>query len=186
MTTWTKDPNHSHIDFKARHMMISWVRGSFHNFDANVEFDPDRPENTQVEVSIDAASIDTGVNDRDNHLRSADFLDATNHPTLTYKSRRIEVLDSAHARLIGDLTIRGLSREVVLDVEYAGSAVSPYGKHQVGFNAQTKINRKDWGLEWNVALETGGWLVGDEIQINIELELVEVPETVAVAEASAD
>lgn len=176
--TWQIDPAHSHVAFSARHMMISKVRGRFENFSGTIDFDENNPEASTVNVEIEAASINTRVEDRDNHLRSADFLDAENHPTLTFASKRVEVTGDNSGKLIGDLTIRGVSKEVALDVEYAGQAKSPWGTFSAGFSASTKINRKDWGLEWNAPLETGGVLVGDTITIDIELELVkqEAPE----------
>jgi polyisoprenoid-binding protein YceI len=158
-------------------MMISKVRGRFENFSGNINFDENNPTSSTVKVEIDAASINTRVDDRDNHLRSADFLDVENHPTLTFVSKRIEVTGDNSGKLIGDLTIRDVANEVVLDVEYAGQAKSPWGMTSAGFSASTKINRKDWGLEWNAPLETGGFLVGDTITIDIELELVKQPET---------
>jgi polyisoprenoid-binding protein YceI len=182
MTNWKIDPNHSHVEFKAKHMMISTVRGQFAKFDGVVEFDLDHPENTSATISIDAASLNTGVADRDNHLRSADFFEVEKYPTLDFVSRRVEVTGPDTAKLIGDLTIKDITREVVLNVEFAGIAQSPWGATQVGFNASTKVNRKDWNLTWNVALETGGWLVGDDVTINIELELVKVEEPVQTGE----
>jgi polyisoprenoid-binding protein YceI len=181
--TWQIDSAHSHVAFSARHMMISKVRGRFEIFSGAINFDENNPEASTVNVEIDAASINTRVEDRDNHLRSADFLDAENHPTLTFVSKRVEVTGEDSGKLIGDLTIRGVSNEVVLDVEYAGQAKSPWGTTSAGFSASTKINRKDWGLEWNAPLETGGVLVGDTISIDIELELVKQEETEASAAA---
>src|SRR5439155_16809082 len=119
---------------------------------------------------------------RDAHLRSPDFLDVEQFPYITFKSTRVEHIDDSHGKLIGDLTIRDVTHEVVLDVEYAGQAKTPWGTTSAGFSATTKINRKDWGLNWNVALEAGGWLVSDEIKINIELELVQQVEQIAQEE----
>lgn len=179
--SWKIDPAHSQITFSVRHMMISNVHGRFENFSGTVEFDEQNPANSSVEVQIEAASISTREPQRDAHLRSADFLNAEQHPYLTFKSKRIEVQDANHGRIIGDLTIGETSREVVLDTEFAGSAKSPWGTTSAGFSASTKINRKDWGLQWNVALETGGFLVGDTVNINLEMEIVKQPagETVA-------
>ncbi len=170
------DLAHSQIQFTVRHMMISKVRGWFDKFDGSVQLDEQQPANTKVDIRIDAASINTRDEKRDAHLRSADFLDVEHYPYLTFQDKRVEVLDDMHARLIGDLTIKNATHEVVMDVEYTGQAKSPWGTTSFGFNGHTVINRKDWGLGWNVALETGGWLVGDEITIDIELELVKVPE----------
>ena len=153
-------------------MMISTARGRFGEVNGTVEFDEANPINSTVNVQIEAASIDTRDAQRDGHLRSADFLDAENHPTLTFVSKRVEKIDDTHGRIIGDLTIRGVSKEVVLETEYAGQAKSPWGTTSAGFSAKTSINRKDWGLEWNGALETGGVLVGDQVNIDIDLEIV--------------
>jgi polyisoprenoid-binding protein YceI len=172
MSSWAIDNSHSHIAFTARHMMISKVRGRFQNFTGTVEFDEQNPINSSVSVQIEAASIDTRDEKRDGHLSSPDFLDAANHPYLSFVSKRIEVIDASHGKIVGDLTIRGVTREVVLEAEYNGQAKSPWGTTSAGFNASTKINRKDWGLNWNVALETGGVLVGEEVSIEIELEIV--------------
>ncbi len=177
------DVAHSQIQFTVRHMMISKVRGWFEKFDGNVQLDEQEPANTTVDIRVDAASIDTRDPKRDAHLRSADFFDAEKYPYLTFKSKRVEVLNDTHAKLYGDLTIKDVTHEVALDVEYNGSAKSPWGTTSFGFNGHTVINRKDWKLEWNVALETGGWLVGDEITIDIELELVKVPEQQAESAA---
>ncbi len=170
------DQAHSQIQFTVRHMMISKVRGWFEKFDGTVALDEQEPSNSTVDVRIEAASINTRDAQRDAHLRSPDFLDAEKYPYLYFKSTKVEVLDQMHAKLHGELTIKGASRPVVMDVEYSGQAKSPWGTTSYGFSGTTTINRKDWGLEWNKALETGGWLVGDEITIDIELELVKVVE----------
>ena len=173
--SWKMDPSHSQITFTVRHMMISNVHGRFEKFSANVTADEQKPAVSSVEVQIEAASINTREEKRDAHLRSADFFDAEKYPYLTFKSKRIEVVDDAHGRIIGDLTIRDISHEVALDVEYSGQMKNPWGKTAAGFSATTKINRKDWNLSWNLALETGGWLVGDTINVDIELELTKEP-----------
>ena len=182
MMLWMIDPAHSRIEFLVRHMMISKVRGVFEQFNGSVALDEDNPANTTVEVFIDAASLNTRDERRDAHLRSADFLDAENHPHLTFRSKKVERLGENTARMTGDLTIRGVTREVVMDVEFNGIAKSPWGQESAGFTAHTAINRKDWGLTWNQALETGGVLVGDEIEINIELELIKQVEEIGVAQ----
>ncbi len=179
--SWTIDPAHSEINFTVRHMMISNVRGRFERFTGNVEFDEQDPTRSTVEVQIEAASISTRDAQRDAHLRSPDFLSAEQYPYLVFKSKRVEMTGENTARIVGDLTIRDLTHEVVLDAEYSGLAKSPWGTVSAGFSASTKINRKDWNLMWNVALETGGVLVGDEVKINIELEIVKQPEAVSVA-----
>lgn len=184
MSSWIIDNSHSHVAFTARHMMIAKVRGRFENFTGTVEFDEQTPANSSVNVQIEAASIDTRDEKRDGHLTSPDFLDAANHPYLSFVSKRIEVIDASHGKITGDLSIRGVTREVVLETEYNGQAKAPWGTTSAGFNASTKINRKDWGLNWNVALETGGVLVGEEVSIEIELEIVkQVP--VEAAEVAA-
>jgi polyisoprenoid-binding protein YceI len=180
--TWVIDASHSQIQFSARHMMISKVRGQFHRFTGNVHFDEQTPANSSVNVEIEVASIDTRDEKRDGHLTSPDFLDVANYPTISFVSKRIEAVDETHGKITGDLTIRGVTREVTLDTEYNGQAQSPWGTTSAGFNASTKINRKDWGLNWNVALETGGVLVGEEVSIDIELEIVkQVPQSEAEA-----
>ena len=173
--SWQIDLSHSQIAFSARHMMISKVRGVFGAFSGTINFDPAKPAETTVNIAIDASSIDTKVTDRDNHLKSADFLDVANYPQLTFESSSIEIVDDEHAKLHGNLTIRGVTNPVTLKVEYEGQTKSPWGTTNVGFSAKTKIDRKDWGLVWNVALETGGILVGDKIEIEIDLELIEQP-----------
>jgi polyisoprenoid-binding protein YceI len=178
--SWTIDSAHSEVNFTVRHMMISNVRGRFEKFTGTVDFDENNPANTLVDVQIEAASISTRDAQRDGHLRSPEFFDVENYPYLTFKSKRVEMIDSQHARLVGDLAIRGTTREVTLDVEYSGMSKSPWGTTNAGFTASTKISRKEWNLNWNVALETGGWLVGDEVKIDLELELIQQAEAVPV------
>ncbi|MEJ5314612.1 MULTISPECIES: YceI family protein [Anaerolinea] len=172
--SWQIDTAHTQIQFTVRHLMISKVRGWFEKFSGTVNLDENNLENTTVDVIIDAASINTREPQRDAHLRSADFLDVEHHPQLTFKSTRVERTGENTARLYGDLTIRGMTRPVVLDVTFNGMLTNPWGMTSAGFSASTRINRKDWGLEWNVALEAGGWLVGDEVEIAIEAELIKV------------
>ena len=176
--SWTIDSAHSEVYFTVRHMMISNVRGRFEKFSGTVDFDENNPANTTVDVQIEAASLSTREPQRDGHLRSADFLDAEKFPYLTFKSKRVNVIDAQHAELVGDLTIRDITREVILDVEYSGMSQSPWGTTNAGFTASTRISRKNWNLNWNVALETGGWLVGDEIKIDLELEIIRQAEMV--------
>lgn len=179
--TWQIDPAHTEINFSARHMMISKVRGSFETFSGSVTFDPADLAKGSVEVSIDTTSINTRNEQRDGHLKSPDFLDAENFPNITFKSTGAALTGSNAGTLSGDLTIRGVTKPVTLDVEYGGTAQSPWGTTSAGFSASTKINRKEWGLTWNQALETGGVLVGEEIAINLEVELVDMPEQAAEA-----
>ncbi len=170
------DQSHSEIQFSARHMMVSKVRGVFDKWDGTIALDPANPAKTTVDITIDAASINTKDAQRDGHLRSPDFLNVEQNPSISFKSTKVEVTGDNTAKLHGDLTISGVSKPVVLAVEYQGNAKSPWGTTNYGFSAHTKINREDWGLTWNAALETGGWLVGKEISIDIELELVQVAE----------
>ena len=169
---WQIDSSHSHIYFTARHMMISKVRGAFESFSGTVNFDEENPTNTTVNIDVDLSSINTRDEQRDGHLKSPDFFDVENYPTMKFVSTKVEQVDENNGRLIGNLTIKDITKEVVLDVEYAGVAKSPWGTESAGFSASGSINRKEWGLNWNQALETGGVLVGDKINIEIELELV--------------
>jgi polyisoprenoid-binding protein YceI len=158
-------------------MMVSTVRGRLGEVNGTLDFNPENPANSNVDVEIRTASIDTGIEDRDKHLRSADFLDVENHPLIIFKSKQIVVDSDNSGKIIGDLTIRGITREVTLDVDYLGVTTNPFDQSRAaGFEASTKINREDWGLTWNVALETGGWLVGKDIKITIDLEAVQVTE----------
>jgi len=175
---WSFDPTHSNADFSVRHMMISTVRGGFKEVSGKLNFDAKNPGASYVEASIKTASVWTGINDRDNHLRSADFFDVANYPEMTFKSTSVEVVNPTHAKVTGDLTIRDVTRSVVLDVEFIGEQKNPFsGKSSAGFSATTSINREDFGLTWNVALEAGGWLVGKEIKISLDVEAVAVEET---------
>src|SRR3954453_18811487 len=182
---WQIDQSHSEIQFSAKHLMISTVRGRFNSYTGTVEADEQNPTAAVVNVQIDASSLVTGDEKRDGHLRSPDFLDVEQFPYITFKSTSVQQVDETNGKLSGDLTIRDVTKPVVLDFEYAGQAKTPWGTTSAGFSASTKISRKEWGLNWNVALETGGWLVGDQITISIELELVKQveqagdPETVA-------
>jgi polyisoprenoid-binding protein YceI len=175
--SWQIDTSHSHINFTARHMMISKVRGSFESFSGTVNFDEANPTNTTVNIEVDLASVNTRDEQRDGHLKSPDFFDVANYPTMTFVSSRVEKIDENNGRLIGNLTIKGITKEVALDVAYAGLAKSPWGTESAGFSASGSLNRKEWGLNWNQALETGGVLVGEKINIEIELELVKVAQT---------
>lgn len=168
--TWALDKTHTTIGFSAKHLMVSRVRGHFENFDAKVEIAQDLTE-SKIEVDLEAASITTGVADRDGHLRSGDFLDVENHPTLRFVSTDI-VSDGEDWKVTGALTIRDVTRPITLHVIYEGSATDPWGNEKVGFSASAKMNREDWGLTWNAALEGGGWLVSKDVTLEIEGELV--------------
>lgn len=169
---WKLDPAHAHVEFAVRHLMISRVKGQFTDVEGTLRIEGDDVSTAELEVEIGAASIDTRVEQRDEHLRSADFLDAENHPKLTYRSKEVERTGPEHLRVVGDLTIRDVTREVVLDVTERGRVTDPWGGERAGFGATATIDRKDFGLTWNQALETGGVLVGDEVQITLDAEWV--------------
>lgn len=169
---WQIDSSHSSVNFSARHMMLATVRGQFEKFSGTLDFDEANPAATSVDVTIDAGSVNTRDEKRDGHLKSPDFFDMEKFPTLSFKSNSVHVVDNNHAKLTGDLTIKGISKPVVMDVEYHGQAKAPWGTTSAGFSASTKINREDWGLTWNAPLETGGVLVGKDIKIELELEAV--------------
>jgi polyisoprenoid-binding protein YceI len=161
-------------------MMVSNVRGLFRDFSLDVDFDPEHPEQGRVQAVVQAASIDTGATARDAHLRSADFLDAERFPTLIFRSTSVEPRSGDEYRLHGELTIRGVTRPVVLEAEYLGVAHNLEGGTSAGFSAHTKLSRKEWGLTWNMGLEAGGLVVSDEIRVDIDLELLSpVPEHAA-------
>lgn len=170
--TWSIDPAHSSIEFAVKHMLITTVRGTFTRFEADLAVDERNLVASRATVRIDAASIDTRVADRDNHLRSADFFDVANHPTITFTTTAIEHRGGNEYRITGDLTIRGTTRPVTFDAEVHGPAKNPFGKLVVALSVTGKINRKDWGLTWNAPLEAGGWLVGDDVKINADFELI--------------
>ena len=170
-TTWNIDASHSTVGFSIRHMVFSKVRGRFLKYTGAVSLDADLAKSS-VEVSIDAASIDTGTEQRDNHLRSPDFFDVATFPELTFRSTRVEDLGDDRLRVIGQLTIRDISREVVLEVERAGEGKDPWGNQRMGFIAKTSIDRKDFGLKWNQMLEAGGVLVGDRVDIELDVQAV--------------
>ena len=179
--TWSIDASHTHVEFAVRHMMIATVKGRFAEVEGTIVFDEASPAESRVEVSIPAASIDTKEPTRDAPLRSADFLDAETHPYLTFRSTRVESDGRGRFTAHGDLTIRGVTRPVTLEGEYLGTNTSPYGFRVAGFTAVTRINRSDFGLNWNAALETGGVLVADEVKIVLEIEAVRQPAAVQPA-----
>ena len=162
-------------------MMITTVRGGFKNISGTLVYDKDHPEQSSVEATIDATTLHSaGVQQREDHLRSADFLDVAKFPTITFKSTKVEPnKNGTQAKVTGDLTIRDVTRPVTLNVEYIGESKSPWGTTNIGFTGSTKINREDWGLNWNVALEAGGWLVSKEINLTIDAEAILVTEPVA-------
>jgi polyisoprenoid-binding protein YceI len=170
LTTGSIDPAHSTVEFGVKHMMISTVRGRFADFHATVVTDAVAPAQTRIEAAINVASIDTRESSRDTHLKSADFFDAGNYPSLRFVSKRIEGSLEGKFKVVGDLTIRDTTREVVLDVKYEGEGKDPYGNDKRAFVATTRIDRRDYGLLWNVALETGGLLVSNDVRITIEAQ----------------
>jgi polyisoprenoid-binding protein YceI len=171
-TEWAIDPTHSHVEFAVRHLMISTVKGRFAGVSGTVRLDEGDPSTASVDVTIDVASIDTREAQRDAHLRSADFFDVEKYPSLTFTSRRVDNRREGGFTLVGDLTLHGVTREVALDVVEEGRGKDPWGGERAGYAATTKIKRSDFGLTWNQVLEAGGFAVGDEVKISIDLELV--------------
>jgi polyisoprenoid-binding protein YceI len=174
-TTWKIDPSHSTIEFAVKHMMFTTVRGRFKEVTATIVADERNPTRSTVNVEINAASIDTGTPDRDKHLVSPDFLDVAKFPKITFKSKRVEgaiAKDGDKFRVVGDLTIRGTTKEVTLECVYEGRGKDPWGGERAGFAASTHIDRREWGLQWNQTLETGGILVGNDVRIEAEVQSV--------------
>jgi polyisoprenoid-binding protein YceI len=171
-STWNVDPTHVEVGFAVRHLMISTVRGRFSKVAGTVLLDEKRPESSKVDVVVDIASIDTRQEQRDGHLRSADFFDAENFPTMHFVSTKIEGDTTGEFTITGDLTIRGTTRPVTLQATAEGRGMDPWGGERMGFGAKGKFNRSDFGLTWNQALEAGGVAVGDEVKITIDLELI--------------
>ena len=169
-SVWQIDPAHTLIEFAARHMMVSTVKGRFTGITGRISIDEANPADSEVEAEIDVKSVITGVDQRDQHLLSKDFFEVDTYPTITFKSTRIELQGSERAKVHGDLTLHGTTKEVVLDAELTGFGKNPWGKEVAGFEARTTINRKDFGLGFHVALETGGVLVSDNIRIEISVE----------------
>lgn len=175
-TTWNIDATHSAVELGVKHLMFTTVRGRFKDVKGTIEVDNENPSNSTVNVEIAAASLDTGVADRDAHLRSADFLDVETYPNLTFRSKRVEgafAQEGDKFRIVGDLTIRGVTKEVTLDGTFEGTGKDPWGGTRIGARATTKIDRRDWGLVWNQALETGGVVVANDVRIEIELQAVQ-------------
>lgn len=173
MSSFDIDLTHSEIGFTVRHMMFAKVRGQFKSWSSSVAFDGQDPTKATIEVQVDTASIDTREDKRDGHLRSADFFDAEKFPKMIFKSKRIERAGDAEYKVVGDLTIRDVTREITLDVEQTGSGKDPWGNQRLGFSAKAAIQRSDWGLKWNQALEAGGVLVSEKVDIHVEVQLVE-------------
>lgn len=170
--TWTIDPSHSSLGFTARHAMVTNVRGSFDEVEGTGTLDLTSPSNSTVTVVMKSASINTGSADRDGHLRSADFFDTETYPELRFVSTSVERADADTLRVSGDLTIKDVTRPVAIDFEFTGVATDPFGNQRAGFEGSTTINRKDWGLEWNAALETGGVLVSEKIKLALDISAI--------------
>ena len=174
-TVWSLDPTHTLVEFSTKHMMITTVKGRFANLTGTIIANEENPSASSVEVEIEAASIDTGVEQRDEHLRSGDFLDVETHPTITFRSKRLEGAYGEvgdEFRLVGDLTIRGTTREITLDVSFEGRGKDPWGGERTSFSAKGKIDRRDFGLTWNQAMEAGGVLVGHSLKLSVEVQAV--------------
>ena len=172
-TKWVIDPQHSEINFKVKHLMITNVKGEFKNFSGDVLTSGDDFDNASITVHIDASSIFTNSDDRDTHLKGSDFFDVENFKEITFVSKSFKMISDDEYKLVGDLTIKDVTNEVSLNVEFGGINTDPWGNVKAGFSmVEQKINRKDWGLNYNAVLETGGVLVGEEVKINIEVELL--------------
>jgi polyisoprenoid-binding protein YceI len=170
--SFTLDPAHSSIGFNVRHMMIAKVRGTFGKYEVKAELDPKDLGRSRVEAVIETASIDTGVGDRDNHLRSPDFFDSANHPSMRFASTKVEKVGEGEYRLHGDLTIRTTTRPITFEVEATGPAKDPWGNQRYGFTLRGELDREDFGLTWNQALEAGGVLVGKTVKLEADVQLI--------------
>lgn len=170
MSTWNVDVTHTSVGFIVRHMMVSKVRGDFSDIEGTIEGDPTQLENTKISFRAGTDSVSTNNEDRDNHLRSADFFEVEKYPNMTFESTNIKKVSDNEYALTGNLTIKGVTKETTFDVEYLGEGTNPWGVAVVGFEASTKISRKEFGLTWNQALEAGGVLVSDEVEIVIDLQ----------------
>ena len=174
--SWQFDPDHTGVHFKVRHLMVSSVRGEFEKVSGKIVYDEADVTKSSADITIDAASVNTRVAKRDADLRSPNFLDVAKYPSITFKSKRVEKSGNGTLKMTGDLTIHGVTKEVVLNVEGPTPAIKdPWGNVRVGGQATTKIDRKDFGLVWNAALETGGVVVGDEVEITIDVEILRKP-----------
>ncbi len=181
--SWQLDPGHTYIGFAGRHLMVATVRGEFEQFSGTVEFDEEDITRSQADIQIEAASVNTRNAQRDEHFRSADFFDVERYPYITFKSKRVIMQDAHHGQLVGDLTIRNITRDVVLDAEYSGVSQTPWNTYSAGFSLHGKVNRKDWGMKWNMVLAGGGLAASDEITLTIDLELTQPVEEVATTQA---
>ena len=171
-TKWQLDAAHTSAEFAVKHMMITTVRGRFTSVEGTLYIDENHPTDPELEIMIDAGSLDTREAKRDAHLKSADFFDVEHHPTITFKAHHIDGDPTGNFKLHGDLTIRGITRRIVLNARFEGHNRDPWGGERLGFSATAKINRHDFDLRWNVALEAGGFLVGDDVKITIDAQFV--------------
>ena len=184
MAKWVFEPGHTAAEFCTRHMMVTWIRGCFKNIEGAIEFDPEDPANSSVDVSIDAASLWSGDKHRDDHLRNSDFLDVENHPRIIFKGDEIQLMSSHEFKVVGDLTIRGKTRKTILDVRYLGQWDTPFWEDgadkgpiaRAGFVAETTINRHDFGVSWSGTMDKGGVVVGDDVLITIDVEALRQPD----------
>jgi polyisoprenoid-binding protein YceI len=181
MSTWKIDIAHSAIAFSVRHMVVSRARGRFTRWNGQIEFDPDQPLKSKVEITIDPTSVDTADAQRDEHLRSQDFFEVAKYPEASFRSTKIEDLGGDRFRVTGDLTVHGVTKPVVLDAVFEGSATDPWGGERAGFSASTTIDRREFGLGWNKLLETGGVLVSDKVELQLEVEAVKQAAAVQAA-----
>lgn len=185
MSTWKIDPAHTDVNFSAKHMMVTTVHGKFATVEGTIDLDDAEPQRSHGEFRVAAASLTTGNEPRDNHLRSADFFDTEHFPTIAFTSTSLKAMGTDRYRVTGDLTIRGTTRPATFDVEVLGFYTGMNGQRRVGLTATTKIDREAWGLTWNVGLEAGGWLVSKDVSIEIDVAADEVPAVVAAATAHA-
>jgi polyisoprenoid-binding protein YceI len=176
MAVWEFEPGHTSAEFAVRHMMVTIVRGHFKNLKGRLHFDRSDPAGCSVDATIDAASFSTEEPQRDAHLRSADFLDVANYPTINFKSTSVEATGTNHCKVAGHLTIRGVTRPVTLDVEYFGPVDTPFNNTRMGFLAKTRIDRYEFGVSWNSPMPDGGWVVGKEVEITLDAEAIRVSE----------
>lgn len=172
--TWTIDPAHSRLGFVARHAMVTKVRGSFTDFSGTAVLDTEHPAASKADLTIEVASVNTGNEQRDGHLRTNDFFDAALHPQIHFNSTGFEAMDAANYRMTGDLTIKGVTKPVTIDFESTGTATDPYGNLRAGFEGRTVINRKDWGVSFNAPLEAGGVLVSDKVTLEFDISAIRV------------
>ena len=172
MARWRFEPGHTAAEFCVRHMMVTYVRGHFKNIPGELEFDPAKPEEGSVELEIDAAGLWSGEPDRDAHLRSSDFLDVEKHPQITFRSTKVEPTARNEYKVTGNLTIRGVTKTVTLDVRFLGQGKSPFADTRVGFSAHTVINRHDFGVSWNSPMQDAGVVVGDDVIITVDAEAI--------------